>query len=985
MERNSSPGHTANDSSEYQSLDKKTYNHEKVCEEINNIPYFLDAIGLKTSQVGLTLYGGSGGNWHWKKIDGSSNCMPVDISLILEKIPDWSVNGFLRQGHQLGFYPMWGGSTKEQSQGSPCLKVECDTLPKEQQLIALRAFEHSYNVTFTIIDTGGKSLHAYLSLDEVIPVEKYQLVCRCFHQKLAEVAYMEDLVYEADDAVSRINQTMRLPGAIHKKTQHVATVLQLGKQCSLEQIECGTSDVDDFRKESTTSRAYTRICNGGRVLGYQKNEARKILTSIVQIWDKRIPGGNTYEKILPLITNLTAVLGAEQAAQLLYEQGHNDKRGNHNLQGLLEWCSSFTKPVDPAKATARLISIAVNTYKWERPVASTSIISDPATESINTEEQLRDAIKGRSVLTNCRTGKGKSKQILSEATAMHLESRQRNGEHSMFSVGCISPRQMINAQNAQRTGGRDVSTGSGWREDFYLACLKSWGQDHKCHGNKLLWCNGVMPAAGVLIIDELRQVMEGLLLGKAGPEEFWKSAQERVEAFRGLVWSIRNAARIYGMDAQLGTPEIEFINHVRGLQGSLPVVGNPHENNGGVFRWSNKQNKWRAALLATIQDPDRRKPVLVVTGAKGEEQDSSTRGVSAWSLKRFIESETAEEITSTKQNHTVDCTRVRVIVVDKNTKGKSEQQKILMNKEMDIADVVIFTPVAQSGFSFIDNFHKVGFVAGGMTMPPNCVAQGARRERNLEICYGYLPRTEFNQNCPFFTSCREENGQVIKKAMLEHGRDIDKLDLDDKLMINTTLAYYERYITELELFTDYALAYLHQDGWKLEFMDNAIKPENKKKSSKKRTKATHRTTPLEELSHSKQLVIKGLTGVLSNEEVTKAERNAVAGGLVDLVGANASKVIELLKRSGLDKVCDGITRPKDDPQIIACAEVLQSQQALELFKRSNALQVRASRSRDKSNNAIKAIGVIVKQLGGVWDSRCGKGRSKVRGELPSAG
>ncbi|MCB4388619.1 hypothetical protein SynPROS71_01182 [Synechococcus sp. PROS-7-1] len=980
MVSKSRPHNSSDRQGGHQRLGKPGYDSQKVQAEIRRIPEFLEAIGIKASEVCLTLYGGDGGNWHWQKVDGATHCRPVDINLIQEQILDWSIDGFHRQGHQLGFYPMFGGSTKAQSQGSPCLKVECDMLPKDQQLAVLRAFEHTYDVRFTIVDTGGKSLHAYLSINEVITVERYQLVCRCFHERLVDVARIDDIHYKADDAVSRITQAMRLPGAIHKKTGEVATVLQLGKQCSLEQIECGPKDVDDFRKESTTRRAVACTCTAGRVLGYEGDEAMQILATIAQVWDKRIPGEATYPKVLPLVANLTSVLGAEQAAQLLYDQGHYDKVGEHDLKGLLEWCSSFVEPVNPADATARLISMAATRYGWERPRASTSIVADPATELINSEEELRATLKGRSILTNCRTGKGKSKQALGEAVDMHRESRQRNGDRSKFSVGCISPRRTINAQNAQITGGRDVSTGRGSLEDFYIACLQSWGLDHKRHGNELLWRDGVMPAAGLLIIDELRQVMEAVLLGKAGPGEFWGSPGERVETFCRLVWTIRNAAQVYGMDAQLGAPEIDFINSVREVNRSLPVIGNPREENGGVFRWTNKQNIWRAALLETIQDADRTKPVLVVTGAKGEEKDDSTRGISAWALKRFIEIETAEEITSPQLDHPVTFSRLHVVVIDSLNKDETEQRKILMEKDMGIADVVIVTPVAQSGFSFIGDFHQVGFVAGGLTLPPNCVSQGARRERTLGTCYGYLPRTEVDQSCPFFTSDPEENAKVIHKALLEHDRDINTLGPVEELMIATSLAYYERSITELALFTDYALAYLHQDGWTLEALGDF---EHGQRGRKRVAKVANilGMTPFEELSPVKQLILKGLIGLLNAEEVAAIERKAVGGGLVDLVGANAAKVVDLLQRSGLVQLCDGTPRPKNDPQIVACGQVLQSPEAIELFKRSSTLQVRASRSKHKAANAVKAIGVIVKQLGGQW-KRCGDGRSKILGELP---
>ena len=131
--------------------------------------------------------------------------------------------------------------------------------------------------------------------------------------------------------------------------------------------------------------------------------------------------------------------------------------------------------------------------------------------------------------------------------------------------------------------------------------------------------------------------------------------------------------------------------------------------------------------------------------------------------------------------------------------------------------------------------------------------------------------------------------------------------------------------------------------------------------------------------------MKVLKGLLTVEEIAARERESNSGGLIDLVGANAHKVVDLLLRSGLPQLCDGTPRLKDDPDVIACGLMLQTSEALEIFKRSSALKVRASRSKEKTSNAVKAIGVIVNQLGGIWDSRCGKGRSKVRGELPSHG
>ena len=111
------------------------------------------------------------------------------------------------------------------------------------------------------------------------------------------------------------------------------------------------------------------------------------------------------------------------------------------------------------------------------------------------------------------------------------------------------------------------------------------------------------------------------------------------------------------------------------------------------------------------------------------------------------------------------------------------------------------------------------------------------------------------------------------------------------------------------------------------------------------------------------------------------EGKAISGGLVDLVGANAVKLVNLLRRSGLYELCDGTPRAKTDQAVIDCGVMLQSSEAATLFRRSNVLDVRQSRADDKAANAVKTVGVIVRQLGGTWE-RCGKGRSKIQGQLP---
>ena len=136
-----------------------------------------------------------------------------------------------------------------------------------------------------------------------------------------------------------------------------------------------------------------------------------------------------------------------------------------------------------------------------------------------------------------------------------------------------------------------TSPGRGHLEDFYP--LPQSGKETSVTGIR---CSGAMASCrlGVLAVDELRQVMEGVLLGKAGPGLFWESPAER-GGVRRLVWSIRTPPA--STEWTLNWADLRLTDKPRPPGRSITtIIGNPREDNGGVFRWTNKQN-WKASLL----------------------------------------------------------------------------------------------------------------------------------------------------------------------------------------------------------------------------------------------------------------------------------------------------------------------------------------------------------------------------------------------------
>jgi len=111
---------------------------------------------------------------------------------------------------------------------------------------------------------------------------------------------------------------------------------------------------------------------------------------------------------------------------------------------------------------------------------------------------------------------------------------------------------------------------------------------------------------------------------------------------------------------------------------------------------------------------------------------------------------------------------VRVLVIDADSKDREAARRLLRG-ELANWDVVICTPVTQSGVSWVGAFAETVFVAGGRTLPPSiCDAKAGRRERRATTCVTLLPKTALDHSLPLrgrvAEAIREELGQAREQA-----------------------------------------------------------------------------------------------------------------------------------------------------------------------------------------------------------------------------
>lgn len=958
-------------------------------EALNQVPRFLDAIGRGGEQIAFTAYGGNGGNWHFvRRKDGSAGTVDSNAAS-LTRLKLHGERAKDAAGHQLGFYcarPLpgsVGGSRNDQILDVPCLKVEFDTCSIKDQLAIYREYENCYGVKLTLVSTGSKSIHGYLRLETPIELSKYRFVCETFHQQLEEIAARFEIIALTDKNVARPAQAMRLPGAVHSKTGKVAHVIQFGDTTTLEQIEIDDELVNQVRQENARKNALAATCSDDQVLGYLGDEGHAILRSAVSAWPVRVVGQGTYGEVLPLVAAMTRAVGSERAAQILFDAGHNDADGKNSLEGLRRWCRSFDEaPGRSDESKAFILRRAEQRYGWKIPGINPSSLRLRVTARANNEKELGDQAAQGGGLCNCPTGMGKTKKIAVELISEHcLEAVLRHGNKTKLYASICTPRRTINRQLQADTNGINASideniSKKGRLPNLIITCPQNLGNPRKAPAANTVWgaqwiqkCSGERVNLGwganalaYFAVDEFRQILEMLALGKTGRGMLFETSAERYRCFKAFLTTIHRAVHCYAMDAQMGAVEQRLWQALRaGRPDADRVIGVtvPQPKN-RTFRWTNDQKTWKSHLARVVRDPDRTLPVLAIVAACG---DIASRGgkLSAHGLSGLLRD--------------LDPS-LKIVVITRDTKDDADALAVLA-ADLSGVDVVIGSPALQSGFSFVGKFHPTVFVAGGATMPPNVAGgQAGRRERTATECIAYLPRYELNTSLPFAWAGRDEHETLLRA---EHKKRQEPID---ELILQLQLDLAERQITELALFTETTLAYADLDGWATEPLPE-IAPLRQQKSTFPPRKIEKKCLAWQELGIIHQAFLSCLYGTNTLENLADIEDRFVKAGFgVDLVAANAPELAELLLRSGFVSLCDGVPRSKIDEKLVSCGKKLLTPKAEKILTKSSLLSWRKTRAKDPANNALKTVGALAKQLGG-YGLLCGKGRNSYSLHLPT--
>lgn len=965
---------------------------------LSEVPRFLQAAaGFNYSDpVVVSFYGGDGnsGSRHlrWRSAADGGGAMPVVWDAALCHEVEERLLSELEEGRQLGFVAGLGGSKKSHITHVYGLRAEIDLLDShalQRQVYA--AVEERYSIRFTLLDTGGKSLHAWIASATAIPVDHYSETSKRWHARIKEAAQEAglDLPEGAlDVACHRPTQVMRLPGAVHRKSGKVAEVIQWGTgPVELETLGLTWLEVEEWAKRtavprSITQQALARSCESRQFLGLSGDARIDALVDLAGAVPVRVPGAGSYRIVLSLVSALSRALGAETAAEILHRAGHLDKEGRSSPDGLRQWCQTFDLDVaGAADHLAWLTAWAEREFGWKRPTLQLQGVLEPTELVEPTPEAISEAlwtVCGAMVV--CRTGTGKTQGACSYVDRL---AKAWLGARCKFSVVAISPRRMINSQLApqlgavnvsgQKTGGGDPFSHPGTQPNRYVCCLKSLGNPSKRNGGPEVWGEfwsygdtgrppvltgqGVMTV--VLILDEVRQMITDLLLPASGPGTIWETPAERWRAGVALVRSMKHAAVVLAMDAQAGAPEQELLRGV-GRGDAERVLGCPPTAPTRLMRWTSQQNRWRDCLLGQAKArSETDKPLLVVTGAKGKD-GQGLRGLSARGLRDAL----LEAVPA-----------IRVLVIDADSKDSEAARRVLRG-EVENWDVVICTPVAQSGVSWIGAFAETVFVAGGRTLPPNiCGGQAGRRERTATTCVAYVPKTAWDRSLPLLGQEVEAIRQELRQAR-EKAADLGVADgWEIELLERVYVLAAKRQIEELALFRDYTLHYAEVDGWATEELATGEPLPRLKVAGGQREKRTEALS-YRELDPWRELLVRSLrlqaAGAKREVVHVKAEALAmcnqakVGSAGADLVSANLSEVQELLLKAGLGRLCDGELRGGDHELVKAVAEALRTPEAARVLRNAAWLQVELKGTGTKP---ARTIGTVVRCLGGVVESQ----------------
>ncbi len=95
----------------------------------------------------------------------------------------------LGEGRQLGFIAALGGSRKDQVTHAFGLRAEIDLADsRDLQLKLYAAVVAHHGIQFTQLDTGGNSIHAWISSTMKIPADQYRAASKLWHRRIQEVA-----------------------------------------------------------------------------------------------------------------------------------------------------------------------------------------------------------------------------------------------------------------------------------------------------------------------------------------------------------------------------------------------------------------------------------------------------------------------------------------------------------------------------------------------------------------------------------------------------------------------------------------------------------------------------------------------------------------------------------------------------------------------------------------------------------------------------
>ena len=964
-------------------------------DALETIPHFLkQAAGFcEECPVVVTFYGGRGScHLRWRAKAEGGGALPVAWDEALCQEVEERLLTELEEGRQLGFIAGVGGSKKSQITHVYGLRAEID-LPDSHELQrqVYAAAEERYGIRFTLLDTGGKSLHAWIASTTAIPLEHYSETSKRWHSLIKEAALEAGLDLPGgalDAACHRPTQVMRLPGAVHRKSGKIAEVIQWGDgPVALEALGLGWAEVEEWAKRTAVPRSVAvqvlaRSCEGGQFLGLSGDARIDELVNLARAVPERVPGGGTYGTVLSLVRALSRALGAETAAEVLHRAGHLDKEGRSSLNGLRQWCGTFEPDSERgAELLAWLAAWAEREHGWQRPVLHLQGVLQPTELVEPTPAAISEALWSMGgAMVVCRTGSGKT-----EGACGYVDRLAENwvGAKREFSVVAITPRRTINSQLApqlravnvsgQKSGKGDPFCQPGTKPDRYVCCLPSLGNPSKQNGGQAVWGefwsygdNGGPPEltgqgamAVVLILDEVRQMITDLLLSLSGPGTLWKTPAERWRAAVALVRSIAAAGVVLAMDAQAGEPERELLRGI-GRPDAARVLGCPPVEPTRMMRWTSQQSRWRDCLLGHAKTRSATdKPLLVVTSAKGKDGQGQ-RGLSARGLRDAL----LEAVPA-----------IRVLVIDAESRDSQAARRVLRG-QVEGWDVVICTPVAQSGVSWVGVFAETVFVAGGRTLPPNiCGGQAGRRERTATTCVAYIPKTAWDRSLPLLGREVEAIRKELRQAREQAADQAIASGWEIELLERVYVLAAQRQVEELALFRDYTLHYAEVDGWATEELA-AVEPLPRAKGAGGLRKKHAEPMSYRELNPWHELLVRSLRlqAAGAKREVAQVQAEALAAcnqakvgsAGADLLSANLSEVQELLLKAGLGQLCDGEFHAGDHELVKAVAGALQTPEAARVLRNAVWLQVDLKGTGAKP---ARTIGTVVRSLGGVSDAK----------------